>query len=68
MTTATTTTYAIDGMTCAHCVAAVTDELAALPGVDDVAVSLADGTATVRGDVDAGAVAAAVAEAGYAVT
>jgi copper chaperone len=65
----TTTTFRIEGMTCAHCAAAVTKELAAVPGVESVSVSLADATATVVGaaEVDDAAVAAAVDEAGYAV-
>lgn len=66
---ASRTVYAIDGMTCAHCEHAVTAALAALPGVDDVVVDLADGSATVRhrGTLDDLAVDAAVADAGYAV-
>ena len=32
----TTTTFGVDGMTCGHCVSAVTSELSALPGVADV--------------------------------
>lgn len=36
-----TTTYAVTGMTCGHCVSAVTEEITALPGVTDVAVDLA---------------------------
>jgi copper chaperone len=63
-----THTFRIDGMTCGHCVAAVDKELRAVPGVVDVAVDLAAGTATVTGqgytDAD---VRAAVDEAGYAV-
>ncbi|MDQ2649208.1 MAG: heavy-metal-associated domain-containing protein [Actinomycetota bacterium] len=58
-------TYAITGMTCSHCVAAVTKELEAVAGVDAVDVSLDRGAATVVGDVDDAAVVAAVAEAGY---
>ncbi|MBJ7339248.1 heavy-metal-associated domain-containing protein [Mycolicibacterium sp.] len=42
-TAITTTTFAVTGMTCGHCVAAVTDELAALPGVVDVSVDLVAG-------------------------
>ena len=57
--------YAITGMTCGHCVAAVTKELEALDGVDAVQVSLDRGAATVVGDADDAAVLAAVAEAGY---
>ena len=65
-----TTTYTVDGMTCEHCVRAVTDELGALPGVQSVDVALVTGgTSTVRVDSDApldeAAVAAAVDEAGY---
>lgn len=49
MTNATTTkSYPVTGMTCGHCVHAVTSELKALDGVQDVAVDLvADGTSTV---------------------
>jgi copper chaperone len=43
-----TATYAVNGMTCGHCVNAVTTELTALGGVTDVKVDLvADGTSTV---------------------
>ena len=42
-----TATYAIKGMTCDHCVTAVSAELGLLPGVRDVRVDLAAGTATV---------------------
>ncbi|GAA4773290.1 heavy-metal-associated domain-containing protein [Microbacterium gilvum] len=62
----------VDGMTCGHCVSAVTEELSALPGVAGVDVELnAGGTSrvTVRtaASLDPAAVDAAVAEAGYAV-
>jgi copper chaperone len=44
----TTATYRVDGLTCAHCVSAVTSELTALDGVRDVSVDLtAGGTSTV---------------------
>ena len=36
----TTTTYAVTGMTCAHCVAAVTEEVGALGGVSAVDIDL----------------------------
>jgi copper chaperone CopZ len=59
-------TYRVDGMTCGHCVAAVTREVQAIPGVTGVEVVLADGTLTVDGaDVSAEDVRAAVDEAGY---
>jgi copper chaperone len=62
-----TTTYTVTGMTCAHCVAAVTEEVGAVPGVTAVEVDLATGALTVTSEaaVDADAVAAAVDEAGY---
>ena len=65
-----TATYTVTGMTCAHCVAAVTEEVGAVPGVTDVRVDLATGALTVTSDrpVDDDTVAAAVDEAGYALT
>ena len=39
----TTTTYSVTGMTCGHCVSAVSSELSALPGVEQVDVDLAAG-------------------------
>jgi copper chaperone CopZ len=61
-------TYTVTGMTCAHCAAAVTEELSAVPGVQTVEVDVADGTVVVRGDaVSDDQVRAAVDEAGYAV-
>ena len=39
----TTSTYSVTGMTCGHCVSAVTSELTALPGVENVDVDLAAG-------------------------
>jgi copper chaperone CopZ len=64
-----TSTYAVAGMTCEHCVRSVTEEVCGVPGVTGVDVDLASGTVTVTGDdvVDAAAVRAAVAEAGYQV-
>ena len=57
----------VTGMTCPHCVKAVTDALAAVPGVTAVeSVSLDDGRALVRGSASAAALIAAVKEAGYA--
>lgn len=64
-----TTTYTVTGMTCAHCVNAVSEELGRLDGVSDVHVDLPTGAVTVTSDrpLDDGAVRAAVDEAGYAV-
>ncbi len=70
MDTTMTTTYDVTGMTCGHCVQAVTDEVSALPGVKAVSVELAPGAAsqvTVVSDqpLDTDAVRGAVDEAGY---
>ncbi|KAB1904899.1 MULTISPECIES: heavy-metal-associated domain-containing protein [unclassified Micromonospora] len=60
-------TYAVTGMTCEHCVRAVTEELSALPGVEEVRIDLAAGTATVTSaaPLRVDSVRAAVDEAGY---
>jgi copper chaperone len=65
----TTTTYDVTGLTCEHCVRAVTSELGALPGVQDVQVELVpDGssqvTVTSGGPLPEPAVTAALDEAG----
>lgn len=47
-TEAVTQTYSVTGMTCGHCVQAVTSELEALDGVQQVSVDLnADGASSV---------------------
>ncbi len=66
-----TNTFHVDGMTCAHCVSAVTEELSSLDGVQRVQVDLvAGGRSTVvvdsEADLPSDAVRAAVDEAGYA--
>lgn len=63
-----TATYTVTGMTCGHCVQAVTDELTSLDGVQQVDVELSSGAVTVVSDTPLAeeAVAAAVDEAGYA--
>ena len=65
-----TQTYSVSGMTCEHCVNAVTQEVSAVPGVTSVAIDLNAGgnsTVVVESDVplDIDAVRAAVDEAGY---
>ena len=65
----TTTTYPVTGLTCAHCVAAVTEELSAVEGVHVVEVALEVGgtsTVTVVSDtpLSEARVAAALDEAG----
>ena len=59
-------TYTVEGMTCGHCVAAVTEEVKQIPGVTDVAVTLEDGRLVVTSTdpVDFDRVVEAVAEAG----
>ncbi|MFT3859783.1 heavy-metal-associated domain-containing protein [Micropruina sp.] len=59
-------TYTVEGMTCGHCVAAVTEEVKAIPGVTDVTVTLEGGQLTLTSDapVDFDRIVEAVAEAG----
>lgn len=66
----TTSIYTVTGMTCGHCVASVTEEVSKVDRVTNVNVDLASGQLTVTSDgpIDDAAVAAAVDEAGYAVT
>jgi copper ion binding protein len=62
----TARTYTVEGMTCDHCVHAVTTEVGKVTGVTGVTVDLAAKTVTVTGDaVDDTAIDAAVDEAGY---
>jgi copper chaperone len=59
-------TYLVAGMTCEHCRAAVTQEVARVPGVASVDVDLGTKLVRVHGtDLDAVAVVAAIDEAGY---
>ena len=62
-----TSTYAVSGMSCQHCVDAVTAELGRLEGVEQVTVDLPTGSVTVQSaaPLELGAVRAAVDEAGY---
>ena len=67
---ATLTTYEVTGMTCGHCVAAVTEEIGLLPGADAVTVDLVVGgvsqvTVTSTAPLERALVDAAVVEAGY---
>lgn len=60
-------TYTVSGMTCAHCVNSVTEEISELNGVTSVTVDLPSGAVTVTSTapLDLSAVEAAVDEAGY---
>ena len=63
-----TRTYTVTNMTCTHCVASVSEEVAEVDGVAAVDVDLTSGRLTVSGDgFTDDAVAAAVHEAGYEV-
>lgn len=63
----TETTWTVTGMTCAHCVASVTEELSEVPGVEQVDVTLETGAVVVTSaePLAREAVEAAVTEAGY---
>jgi copper chaperone len=70
MSSTITTTLPINGMTCGHCIQAVTSELTQLEGVHDVAVELVpDGTSRVTvtstAPLDDATVREAIHEAGY---
>ena len=65
----TSTTYQVTGMTCEHCARAVTEEVGSLNGVATVTVRLVPGgtsdvTVTAGAPIAAGALAAALDEAG----
>lgn len=64
-----TTTYSVTGMTCGHCVQAVTDELTSLGGISEVSIDLVtDGasqvTVTSNAPLSDNAVVGALDEAG----
>ena len=59
-------TYVVPGMSCGHCVAAITDEVTGVDGVADVAIDLDTKAVVVRGDnLDDAAIRAAIVEAGF---
>lgn len=59
--------YTVTGMTCGHCAASVTEEVAELPGVSDIEVDHETGSLTFASEspVSRDAVEGAVREAGY---
>lgn len=64
------TEYTVRGMTCGHCVAAVTEEVTTIPGVTDVSVDLVEGgdssvTVSSDGEITVDQIRDAVIEAGY---
>ena len=62
---AKTVSIAIEGMTCASCVARVERALEAVPGVTSAMVNLATERATVTGSADAAALVQAIEKTGY---
>ncbi|MEV4668952.1 heavy-metal-associated domain-containing protein [Microbacterium sp. LWO12-1.2] len=63
----TTNEFQVTGMTCGHCEMSVREEVAEVPGVEDIQVSAQTGTLVVTGSdsLDDAQILAAVAEAGY---
>ena len=58
--------YLVSGMTCGHCVAAVTEEVSRVAGVTAVDIDLATKLVHVHGTaLDGAALVAAIDEAGY---
>lgn len=58
--------FSVTGMTCDHCVHAVTNAAKDVPGVSDVQVSLEGKSAVVTGDnIDTAKIIAAIEEEGY---
>lgn len=55
----------ITGMTCGHCVAAVTKALRSVTGVESVEVNLEKGRGLVEGQAEAAQLIKAVERAGY---
>ncbi|MEF8780696.1 MAG: heavy-metal-associated domain-containing protein [Haloferacaceae archaeon] len=61
------TTLTVSGMACDGCEEAVVDALEGVSGVEAASADHEAGTATVEGDADEDAMAAAVEDAGYEV-
>lgn len=59
-----TTTYSVPGMSCGHCVEAITGEVGKVDGVTDVTVDLDAKLVTVAGG-ERDAIVAAIDEAGF---
>lgn len=59
------TVFEVQGMSCAHCIAAITSAVTALPGVTAVDVDLAAARVRVDGTANPAAVTAAIEDAGY---
>ncbi len=59
------TVYSVPGMSCGHCVNAITTEVQTVDGVSGVDIDLETKLVTVHGEADDAAVRAAIDEAGY---
>jgi copper chaperone len=58
--------YTVSGMSCAHCVKAVSDEVDSVRGVESVVIDLDTKVVAVHGQgLDDAAIRAAIDEAGY---
>lgn len=66
-TRVTTLEFQVTGMSCGHCEVSIREEVAEVPGVDDIQVSAQTGRLVVSGTdpIDDAKVLAAVDEAGY---
>ncbi|GAA1139004.1 heavy-metal-associated domain-containing protein [Nesterenkonia lutea] len=65
---ARTDSYAVEGLTCGHCVGTVIEAIRALEGVEDVRIDLQAGGVSpvaVTGSTTSAAVRTAIEEAGY---
>jgi copper chaperone len=60
-------TFQVKGMTCGHCVRAVTEAVKSVDRQAQVQVDLASGKVEVQTQQDRGAIARAIAEEGYEV-
>lgn len=58
----------VSGMTCGHCVSAVTSAVRTIEQAAAVSVDLSSGAVDVHGDPDGAAIIRAIANAGYSVT
>ena len=66
--TTTNLSYSVPGVSCAHCQAAIAEEVGFVPGVEAVHVDLDKKRVEIRGQgLDDAAVRSAIAEAGYEV-
>lgn len=60
-----THTFIVVGMTCDHCVTAVTSEVSTIAGISEVVVDLSQATLSFTGEIPRETIAEAVKEAGY---